>query len=465
MTRVVVVGSGAGGATVARELAGRHAVTVIEAGRAFAPFRPDLGRLARARATGLFFDPRLIRLLFPAMRVRKARNGDDDGLFLVNGTTLGGTTTISAGNALRCDEDLRAAGIDLDEEFAELEREVPVSRDHRARWVATTRRLEAACRDLGLEPSPLPKMGDYTRCRRCGRCVLGCPNGAKWDARRFLDDAVARGATLETGMTVQSLAWRDGRAVGVRARRGLREATIPADLVVLAAGGLATPAILERSGIRCEARLFVDPVLCVAAPLEGAGLDREISMPFVVARDRYILSPYMDWLSFFFDRRWRMPAADTVALMVKLADDDRGRAGADGIEKTLTARDRERLADGVALCGEILERIGVPRTTHVLGTINAGHPGGGLPIGCATTEGCATRITSPPRGAGLRAGPEPFHDARLPDNVWVADASLIPRALGRPPILTIMAMAKRVARLIARDTGPRGVDSTTRRDA
>jgi choline dehydrogenase-like flavoprotein len=31
----------------------------------------------------------------------------------------------------------------------------------------------------------------------------------------------------------------------------------------------------------------------------------------------------------------------------------------------------------------------------------------------------------------------------------VADASLIPSALGRPPILTIMAMAKRVAQLIA----------------
>jgi choline dehydrogenase-like flavoprotein len=429
MTRVVVVGSGAGGATVARELAGRHEVTVVEAGRRFTPFRRDVGRLARARATGLFFDPRLIRILFPAMQVRKVPDGGGDDLFLVNGTALGGTTTISAGNALRCDEDLRARGIDLDAEFAELEREVPISRDHRARWVESTRRLEAVCRGLGLDPAPLPKLGDYGRCRRCGQCVLGCPNGAKWDARRFLDDAVARGARIETGVTVTSLAWRGGRVVGVQARRGFRATTIPADVVVLAAGGLATPAILERSGIRCEARLFVDPVLCVAAPVEGAGLDREISMPFVVERDGYIVSPYMDWLSFFFDRRWRIRAGDTVAMMVKLADDDRGRVGSDGIEKTLTARDRERLADGVALCGEILERFGAPRATHVLGTINAGHPGGGLPAG---------------------AGPEPFHDARLPHNVWVADATLIPRALGRPPILTIMAMAKRVARLAAR---------------
>ena len=41
-------------------------------------------------------------------------------------------------------------------------------------------------------------------------------------------------------------------------------------------------------------------------------------MPFVVERDGYIVSPYMDWLSFFFDRRWRMKAGDMVPLMVKL---------------------------------------------------------------------------------------------------------------------------------------------------
>jgi choline dehydrogenase-like flavoprotein len=427
MSRILVVGSGAGGATAARELAGRHDVTIVEAGRPFSPFGLDLGMLARARRTGLFFDERTIRLLFPAMQVRRARGAGTDGMVLVNGRTLGGTTPISAGNALRCDEELRARGIDLDAEFAELAREVPVTLDHSHRWTAATRKLEAACRDLGLDPKPIPKLGDYSRCRRCGRCVLGCPNGAKWDARRFLDDAVSRGARIEAGVHVDSLAWSGGRAIGVRARRGLRRFTMRADLVVLAAGGMGTPAILERSGIACEARLFVDPVLCLAAPYPGAGLDREISMPFVVERDGYIVSPYMDWLSFFFDRRWRMAAGDMVPLMVKLADDDEGGVCRGGIEKRLTGRDRERLADGIALCADILERIGAPRETHVLGTLNAGHPGGSLPAG---------------------SGPEPLHDSRLPDNVWVADATLIPVALGRPPILTIMAVAKRVARTI-----------------
>ena len=430
MTRVLIVGSGAGGATVARELAGRHAVTVLEAGKAFQPFPGNLDRLSRARATGVFFDERLIRLLFPAMQVRKASGPRGaDPVVLVNGLGLGGTTTIAAGNALRCDEGLRARGIDLDAEFEELAREVPVSADHRARWTPMTHRLFDACTALGLDPKPLPKLGDYSRCRRCGRCVLGCRAGAKWDARRLLDDAVARGARIETGWTVDALAFNGDRAAGVHARRLLHRATFEADVVVVAAGGFGTPAILERSGIRCEPRLFVDPVLCLAAPLGGAGLDREMSMPFAVERDGYFVAPYMDWLSFFFNPRWRHPPGDIVPLMVKLADEDRGRVGPRRIEKELTARDRARLDDGIALCGEILERIGAPRATHVLGTLNAGHPGGALPVA---------------------SGPQPFHDGRLPENVWVADASLVPEALGHPPILTVMAMAKRVARLIAK---------------
>ena len=39
-----------------------------------------------------------------------------------------------------------------------------------------------------------------------------------------------------------------------------------------------------------------------------------------------------------------------------------------------------------------------------------------------------------------------FHDPRLPGNLYVADATLLPNALGAPPILTIMALARKVAR-------------------
>jgi choline dehydrogenase-like flavoprotein len=64
------------------------------------------------------------------------------------------------------------------------------------------------------------------------------------------------------------------------------------------------------------------------------------------------------------------------------------------------------------------------------GTLNAGHPGGMLPL----TSAEAVTLRSP----------------RLPENLYVADASLLPEALGKPPILTIMALAKKIAKTIRR---------------
>ena len=201
-----------------------------------------------------------------------------------------------------------------------------------------------------------------------------------------------------------------------------------ADLVVLAAGGLGTPAILQRSGIACEPRLFVDPVLTVAARCPDAWQCHELEMPFVVQRDHYILSPYFDWFSFLVRRSWRRPAKDLVGIMVKLADEPVGWVTGRRVHKTLTDLDRRRLAEGVALATEILGRFGAALEDVVLGAVNAGHPGGMLP---PTRDSAAS-----------------FHDARLPGNVYVADASLFPESLGNPPILTIIAMAKRIGRLL-----------------
>ena len=36
----------------------------------------------------------------------------------------------------------------------------------------------------------------------------------------------------------------------------------------------------------------------------------------------------------------------------------------------------------------------------------------------------------------------------LPNNVYVADATILPQSLGLPPMLTIMALAKRMAKTI-----------------
>lgn len=424
MKRAIVVGSGAGGATVAKELQGTYAVTVLEAGREFRPFSLGLPLLEKVRRSGLLFDEREIQLLFPEMKIRKIQ----DGMVLVNGIGLGGTTTLSAGNALRMDADLKALGIDLDAEFTEIAREIPIGTEHQRRWRKTTSRLFEICREMGLDPRPTPKMVDAGHCVNCGRCVMGCPHGAKWDSRRYLRAALEAGAELITGCRVERVVVKDGRSIGVEGRRGLVRRFYPADLVVLAAGGLATPAILERSGVGCEPNLFVDPVLCVATEWVGSQQCREISMPFVTQRERFIVSPYFDYLSFFFNRAWKHPARNTLALMIKLADSCAGSVVSNGkVAKALTERDREGLSEGVELCREILGRLGVRRDATYLGTINAGHPGGTLPLTA--------------REAGT------LHNSRLPVNVYVADATLLPRSAGNPLILTIIALAKRIARI------------------
>jgi choline dehydrogenase-like flavoprotein len=423
--KAIVVGSGAGGAVVARALQGAFDVTILEAGGEFRRFPVKPGLPGVLKRLGLLLDEREIGLLFPAMKVQRT----GAGMVLVRGLATGGTTTIATSNALELDDGLRAIGIDLADEFAELRREIPITTNHRQHWREATHRLFEACREMRLEPEPLPKMGHHEECRSCGRCVFGCPSGVKWDSRAFLADARARGAVLRTGWRVRRVVVEGGGATGVVAASRWRSRFFPADVIVLAAGGLGTPVILERSGVACEPRLFVDPVLCLAAPWPLARQNEELAMPFVVRREHYIISPYFDNLSYFFNRSWRTPAPDTLSLMIKLADDAAGSIAGGRIRKTLSDDERRHLADAVALCKRIFERLGVKEESLVPGTLNAGHPGGMVPL--------------TPRDAAT------LHPTRLPQNVWVADASLFPASPGGPPSLTIMALAKRVARTIA----------------
>ena len=325
---------------------------------------------------------------------------------------------------MRADEGLKKIGINLDAEFEELNRELPITTDHQRYWNSITKQTFKVMQEMGLDPKPMPKLLRPNGCRMCGHCSIGCPTRAKWDVRELLD-----GINVVTNCRVSRIEIGDGKAKRVHATKGLQHLTFDADVVIVAAGGYGTPDILRASGIECEPRLFVDPVLCVAAPMENARQDHQLLMPFVSMREKYIISPYMDWLSFFFNRKWYKPMDGMVSLMIKLADVEQGDVHHNKMQKKLTAMDHLRLQQGVDDCREVLLRMGAKKEDIFLGTLNAGHPGGMLPL----TE----------------AEAETLHSPLLPDNLYVCDASLLPQSLGLPPILTIMALAKRITKIIA----------------
>lgn len=419
----LVIGTGAGGGVMARDLQGKYQVTMLEAGKEFQPLSVPVSRLADLRRTGLFFDERLIRLLLPNMRLERSQE-----VVIARGIGVGGTTPLATGNAVRCDGTLKKLGIDLDAQFEALYRELPITTEHQKRWTPCTQKMYEVFQEMGLDPVVTPKLLDAEQCVGCGHCAIGCPTDAKWDTRSLVDEAVRKGAELVTGCRVTGLQIEGNTVTGIHAKHHGKSVDYHADLVILAAGGLGTPVILENSGIPCSETLFVDMVLCVAGQLPGFRQDRQLLMPFISQQDGYILSPYMDYLSFFFKKNWRHPMGDLVSIMIKLADQETGSIHGRKIDKRMTETDRRNMKRAVSQCRGILEKIGIPKKEQFLGLLNAGHPGGMLPLTAAEKE--------------------TLHNPALPENLYVADATILPEAPGNPPMLTIMALAAKIAEIL-----------------
>lgn len=418
----LVVGSGAGGATLARELAKRgKEVLVVERGK-------------KEEKIGTFQDA--LRY-YDGSKLTRTPLHSKEGVILWRAFMAGGTTVVSCGNGVRClEKELAELGIALDEEFAEAEGEMSISPIAEGLLSEGSQRIMEASKALGYKMELMPKFIDAVKCRKCGQCVLGCKEGAKWTALGYLEEARQNGAEVLYGTRVEEVVVENGVAKGVKAIGPEGPVEFPADAVILAAGGLGTPVVLQRSGLEAGSGLFIDLLVNTYGVTKGLNQVQEPVMALVdheFHREKgFILSPYVNHprMVKFMElgaKGLAMSNRRLIGIMTKTADESAGQVHPDGsVSKPVTEKDWVRLREGSSISTEILVRAGADRKSIVVSHPQGAHPGGTAAIGKAVDKDLQTKV----------------------ENLFVCDASVLPKAPGLPPILTIVALAKRLARIL-----------------
>jgi choline dehydrogenase-like flavoprotein len=421
----IVIGTGPGGASVARELAMNGAsVLMLEQGSS-APLRGSLLQMAGMAAVpgkGAFIHR--------------------DASLLVRAITLGGSSAINFATAAPPPRAMFAAhGIDLDPALAELRAELPMAPLPDSLVGPMAAHISASARALSLDWHKLDKMIRPEVCRSgCWRCVAGCPFGAKWTARDFVDEACKHGAVLRERARVTRVLVEDGRAVGVEAEVAGELRQLRAGRVVLAAGGIGSPRLLRASGLLAgPAAFFSDPVVAVMGSvddLEAEAPGAEVPMAAgaswhedgIALADLTLPQAMYQAFALQAGRVDRLGAhRRTLSIMVKIRDDIGGRIGQRWVDKTLTPSDREKFDKGSAIARAILEQAGAH---HIFASHHfAAHPGGSLRIG---EQVDAELQTATP-------------------GLYVCDASVIPEPWGLPPTLALLALGKRLGQQLTQE--------------
>ncbi len=423
---VVIAGSGPGGATVARELSRKgKRVIVCEAGK----YSKWLGH-----TLSTFF-----------MLDRKGLSFSEQGQWIVSGRTAGGGTVVYGGMAWKPPAWFKEKyGIDLSAETDEFYQEVSAGPLPDSHIGPASRRIMEAARKTGLDWKPADRLIRADKCKPdCDACMSGCTRGAKWTAREFLDEAVGNGATLLLQTEVERVLTESGEAIGVRAMGPEGPVEILADTVVVSAGGFGTPRILQRSGLYEAGRGFaVDFGRYVGGlcPDHTPRTEVPATTGVELSKEGIILLAgtlkgimYGGMLAITGPRAWgRLPdafrAGKALGILMMVRDRVEGRINPEGtFSKPIDEDCRAKLNQGTLIAQEVLEEAGVRRKQQTAMTVFAAHQVASVRIGELLDQNCQTPIK----------------------RCYCMDASVIPEDWGQPPVVTIVALAKRLAKHLA----------------
>jgi len=250
-TDVVIVGSGAGGAPMAAELAeAGFDVVVVEEGRYYQTrdFTADTSAMVRQ----LYRDGGATMAL-----------GSPPVMFQ-EGRAVGGSTVINGGMSWRTPEEIlagwcRETKIDLspaemEPYFERVEKRIHVALNDREAIGRDNWILKEGADAKGW--NIIDNLRNQVHCVGSNRCAFGCPTGAKQSALvSYIPRALHFGARVMSDVRIERIAMQRKRAIGVTGHvvnadgsRGY-EVFVRAKLVVAACGAIHTPALLSRSGI------------------------------------------------------------------------------------------------------------------------------------------------------------------------------------------------------------------------
>ena len=413
----IVVGSGPGGATVAKELADKNKSVLILEWGSNAPIKGSLPQLA----------------LNAGLPGKNVLFTDKKFLAMVRGTCTGGSSIFYCATAFDPPYDMmQSYGIDLKKEVAAIKKEVPIAPFKDELVGPGARMMMESAQDLGYNWQKLNKFMYQDKCRAdCDKCSYGCPYGAKWTARNFVENAVAKGAVLENGAKVTEIIYEDNTATGVTYKKNFRSHSIYADKIIIAAGGVGTPALLRQNGIyEVGYDFFYDPLIMVFGTVDGLKSKGETQMAGGIhMKDEGYLMVDLNFPTPMFlaqiAPKLRLHKSfgrdKTLMLMIKIKDELGGRmTWRGGVKKSITKNDKMKLQNGFERAKKILTHAGAKSVYS--GWTVAAHPGGTAKINHVVDTDLKTKK----------------------ENLYVCDCSVIPQAWGLPPTLTLLALGKRL---------------------